>query len=168
MISKGYTLWLMPKDKNYQRFANLIKRLAREYNAPVFEPHVTLLGDIELPEAEMIKRTQQLVQGQKSFAVTSKQIDYEDFFFRALFVRAELTEPLQNLHNLAKKIFEMNIFPYMPHLSLLYGDYPQEIKEKIIQEIGREQSAQFEINSIFLIKGGKVKVWKIVQEFNFS
>lgn len=168
MMSKGYTLWLMPKNEIYKKFAQLIKKLGAQYGGPVFEPHVTLLGDIELPEEEMTKRTAQLVEGQKPFSITLKIIDYQDFYFRTLFVRAEINNMLQTLHDRAKKIFKMDIPPFMAHLSILYGNYPQDIKEKIIQEIGRNQTAQFEVNSIFLIKGGEVEEWKIIKEFTFK
>lgn len=168
MISKGYTLWLMPKGEHYNRFADLIKRLAHQHGGPVFEPHVTLLGDVELSELETIERTQQLAQGQKPFPITLRQIDYQDYHFRALFVRAEITKSLLSLHNRAKEIFGMqDIPPYMPHLSLLYGNYPNELKEKIISEIGREQTAQFEVSIVYLIKGGEVKDWQIIKEFPF-
>ena len=167
--SKGYTFWIMPKGRVYNSFNNLIKKLADENNAPVFEPHITLLGDIELPELEMIKKTQQLVQSQKPFPVTLRQIGYQDFHFRALFVKLEVTDPLQALHNRAKEIFGMQGIPsYMPHLSLLYGNISQEVKNKIIAEIGVDQTAHFEIESIHLVKGGKVEEWQIVKEFPFK
>lgn len=165
MKSKGHTLWLIPTGKAYEKFSNLIKKLAKEYNAPVFEPHITLLGDFMQPEEECIELTKQLVSGQNPFIITMDEIDYEDFYFRTLFVRAEKSGTLLNLHNRSKEIFEMNIPPYMPHLSLLYGTFPVETKEKIIKEIGRDQSAQFEISSVHLIKGGEVEDWQIVGEF---
>lgn len=169
MISKGYTLWLMPRGEIYDKFAEIIRRLAKKYAAPIFQPHVTLLGDIELPEAEMIKRIEQLVQGQKPFSITLRQIDYQDFYFRTLFVRSEITESLVSLHEKAKKIFGMqDIPPYMPHLSILYGNYLVEVKEKIIQEIGTDQTAQFDVSSVHLVKGGEVEEWQIIKEFTFS
>lgn len=168
MKSQGYTLWLMPKGHAYQKFSGLIKRLARENQAPVFEPHVTLLGEILLPETEIIKRTERLVAGQKPFAVTMEQIGYENYFFRTLFVRAKKTTALLDLHELAKKIFQMQALPYMPHLSILYGIFPVSTKEKIIKEIGRDQSVEFEVNSVVLMKGGEIKDWKIIKEFEFS
>lgn len=167
--SKGYTLWLMPKGEIYGKFAELIKKLAGEYGGPIFEPHVTLLGGIELPETEMISKTDQLVESQKPFPVTLRQVDFEDYHFRALFVKAEITPALLSLRERAKKIFGMqDIPPYMPHFSLLYGNYPNELKEKIIAEIGRDQTAQFEVNSVFLTKGGEVKDWKIINEFPYG
>lgn len=169
MLSRGYSLWLMPSGEVYERFTYLIKRLAQEYNGPIFQPHVTLLGEFTQSEEEVIKLTQDLIADQKPFPVTLRQIDYQDFHFRALFVIAEITEPLLSLHSRAKQIFGMqNIPPYMPHLSLLYGNYSNDVKEKIISEIGSEQTAQFDVSIVHLVKGGKVEEWKIVKEFPFQ
>ena len=165
MKSKGHTLWLVPTGKAYDKFSNLIKKLAGENNAPVFQPHVTLLGDFMQPEEECIRLTKQVVHGQKPFTINMGEIGYEDFYFRTLFLRAEKTEPLLTLHNRSKEIFKMDIPPYMPHLSLLYGTFPVEIKKKIIKEIERDQSCQFEINSVYLVKGGAVEDWRIIGEF---
>lgn len=165
MKSRGHTLWLIPTGEAYEKFSSLIKKLAEEYNAPVFMPHVTLLGDFLQPEEECISLTKQLVSDQKPFTIKMNEIGYEDSYFRTLFVRAEKKEPLLNLHNRSKGIFKKDIPPYMPHLSLLYGTFPVETKEKIIGEIGRNQSIQFEISSLHLIKGGEVENWRIVEEF---
>ena len=169
MIANGYSLWLMPKGEHYNKLADLIRKLAVEYSAPIFEPHVTLVGEVpQTSEDKVIELTQNLVIGQKPFPVTLNQIDYQDFHFRALFVKAEVTDPLQSLHNRAKQIFGIDIPPYMPHLSLLYGNYPNEVKEKIIAEIGREQRVEFEVDRVHLVKGGKVNDWRVVKEFPFK
>lgn len=168
MKSKGHTLWLIPTGQAYEKFSNLIKKLAEEYHAPVFQPHVTLLGDFMQPEKDCIRLSKQLVSGQKPFTINMGEIDYEDFYFRTLFVRAEKTKPLLTLHNCSKEIFKIEIPPYMPHLSLLYGTFPVETKERIIREIGRDQQLQFEINSVHLVKGGEVEDWKILGEFLFG
>ncbi|MDD5415895.1 MAG: 2'-5' RNA ligase family protein [Candidatus Daviesbacteria bacterium] len=169
MKLKGYTLWLVPTGEAFEKFNNLIQRLSKQYYAPVFRPHVTLLGEFLQTEEECIEKTKELVKGQKSFTLELGQIYYEDFFFRTLFVKAKITEELQALHDRAKQIFNMtNIPQYMAHLSLLYGTFPVELKEKIIKEIGRDQSAQWEVNKVTLIKGGEVDDWQIVGEFPFK
>lgn len=168
MKSKGYTLWFVPKGQNYKRFSGLIKKLAKEYGGPIFEPHVTLLGDVIISEKEAIAKTRQLVSGQNPFKVGLVKIDYEDYFFRTLFVRAKVSKLLQDLHNRAKEIFKVGTLPYMPHMSILYGNFPVEVKEKIIAEIGRNQKLQFDVSSVHLIKGGEVWDWKEVGEFPFK
>ena len=158
----------MPTGEEYKRFADLIGKLARDYKAPIFQPHITSLGGIMLPEAEIVKRTKQLVLNQKPFTVNMGEIDYENYYFRTLFVRVDKTESLLALHNRSKEIFRMDIPPYMPHLSLLYGTFPVETKEKIIKEIGKDLSCQFEINSVHLVKGGAVEDWHIVGKFQLK
>lgn len=166
MKSNGYSLWLVPTGEANNKFNNLVKKLAEEYRAPLFQPHVTLLGDFLYSEEESIERTKQLIADQKPFTIEMTQIDYEDYFFRTLFVRAKKTPELLALNSRSREIFQMNGTPeYMPHLSLLYGMFPVETKEKIIKEIGRDQSIKFEINSVHLLKGGEIEDWRIVGEF---
>lgn len=168
MKSKGYTLWLVPKEPVYSRFSKLITNLAKKYGGPLFEPHVTLLGELTLSEKRLIFLIEKLVEKQKPFTITLNKIAYEDYYFRTLIVKALKTRPLLALHQKAKKIFEVkNTSPYMPHLSLLYGIYPLELKKEIIARIGKNQPAKFKVHSLVLLKGGKVEDWKIVKEFPF-
>ncbi len=166
--SNGYALLLMPKGETSKKYHELIKKLAKENNGPVFEPHITLLGDIELSEEDVIKEAEELVLDQKPFQINLGEIGYEDYLFRAFFVKAVISPHLQNLHNRAKQIFNMEVPPYMAHLSLLYGNYPDSVKEIIIKNIGRDQSSTFEINSVFVQKAGFIKDWKVIKEFPFS
>lgn len=166
MKSKGHTLWLVPTGDSFKKFRSLIEKLAKEYRAPAFQPHVTLLGEITRPEEECVRLTKQLVSGQKPLEIEMGQVDYQDFYFRTLFVKVKKTEPLLALYARAKEVFQMNDIPlYMPHLSILYGTFPEPLKKEIIKEIGRDQSCKFEINSVHLMKGGAVKDWQIIGEY---
>lgn len=169
MKAKGYSLWLMPTGEAYDKFSNLIKRLAKEYNASVFEPHVTLIGEITGSESDILSKVRQLVLAQKSFPITLRTIDYQDFYFRTLFVKAEKTKSLQALYDLACEIFEIkNVSFYMPHLSILYGNFAQKVKEKIIEAIGRDQTTEFTVSSLNVFKtGGEVEFWHKIGEFSF-
>src|SRR3972149_1366255 len=114
MKPKGSSLWLMPSGKIYKRFSNLIKKLAKEYDDPVFEPHITLLGEFTDSLEVSAKGANELVSGQKPFTVNLEEIDYQAFYFRTLFVKAKKTQPLLALHNRAKEVFNIqNIPPYM-------------------------------------------------------
>lgn len=170
MKAKGYSLWLIPTGEIYGKFASLIKRLAEENNTPIFEPHVTLLGEIIQSEEDIVRKIEELALDQKQFPLTLTRIDYQNFYFRALFVKAEINESLLSLHNQTKMIIDMqNISPYMPHLSLLYGDLPISSKEKIIEMIGKDQTTQFTVDRIHLFKtDGEVSTWYKIKEFRFS
>lgn len=169
MKGTGYSINILPKGEEYNRFETLIIKLAEEYGAPLFAPHITVLGQASDNEETAIKLMKQLISNQKPFSVTLNKVDFQDYFFRALYVLVEKIEPLIKLHEKAKQIFgKKDTAEYMPHLSLLYGDFKSEIKKKIIREIGKEQPAVFEVNSLSLFRTeGEADEWYEVQEFPF-
>lgn len=163
MKAKGHSLWLMPENETYQKFSSLIQQLANMYNGPIFKPHITLLGEVLGEEEIIVQKAQELASAHIAFPVQLENVAYEDYYFRALFVRAEKTAPLQQLHDDAKRIFDMEAIPYMPHVSLLYGDYPKEIKEDIIKTIGEKQPTQLIIKNIYVYKtNGTATEWEKV------
>ncbi len=55
---------------------------------------------------------------------------------------------------------------YMPHLSLLYGNFPQEIKEEIMAEVG-DIGMSFVVKEIGLFSTeGEVKDWYRIKNFS--
>jgi 2'-5' RNA ligase len=169
MKGKGHSLWLMPTGEAYHELSGLIKTLAEEYHGPVFEPHVTLLGEVRQSDDEILRRAAQLASGQQPFPIIVRTVEYQDFYFRALFVRAERTDPLQALYNRAKEIFAMPDIPeYMPHVSLMYGNFPQLVKEQIIKAIGRDHTTEFTVSSVHVFKNdGEAHTWYRVKELPF-
>ena len=169
MQGNGYSLWLMPTGEVYEQFSGLITTLAEEYQGPVFEPHVTLLGGVRQAEDEILRRAAQLVVGQPPFAISLRSVDYHDVYFRALFVRAEQSDPLQALYTRAKALLAMPDLPeYLPHLSLLYGHVPPSVKEHIIQAIGRDHTTAFPVNSVHVFNtNGEAQTWSRVKELPF-
>lgn len=169
MKTKGYTISILPPGQEYKRFEMLIKKLAQKCGGPVFAPHITLLGQATDNEAYAFQLGEELIKNQEPFSVTLNKVDYQNYFFRALYVLVEKTEPLMKLHEKAKQIFgKIDVGEYMPHLSLLYGNFEPEIKEKIIQEIGSNQSSTFTVNSLHLFKTeGEAHQWYHAREFSF-
>jgi 2'-5' RNA ligase len=169
MQANGHSLWLMPTGKAYETFSGLIKKLAEAYQAPVFEPHVTLLGGLMHAGDEILRWAAHLVSGQQPFSILLRTVDYQDVYFRALFVRAERTEPLQAFYIRAQELFAMqDISEYLPHLSLMYGNFPQPVKEHIIKAIGRDHTTEFTVSSVHVFNtDGEANTWYRVQEVPF-
>lgn len=170
MTASGYSINILPKGEEYAKFETLIIKLAEQYNTPIFAPHITLLGQAAQDEDSARTLLKKLTQDQKPFKITLGKIDYQDYFFRALYVIADESPELLALYGKAKELAgKTNIPGYIPHLSLLYGDFPSEIKEKIIKEIGSEHPAVFEVNSLHLFHTeGEADDWYEVEEFPFT
>ena len=169
MQGKGHSLWFMPTGEAYHKLSGLIKTLAEDYHSPVFEPHVTLLGEVRQSEDEILRRAAQLASGQQPFPIILRTVEFQDFYFRALFVRAESRDPLQTFYNRAKEIFAMPDLPeYMPHVSLMYGNFPPPVKEHIIKAIGRDHTTEFTVSSVHVFNtDGEAHTWSRVKELPF-
>lgn len=172
MRQKGYTLWLIPTGKLYTQLSHLISKLTKKYNAPHFEPHVTLLGKITGPEEEVLEKTSRLASELKLYEIELTNLDYLDKYFQCVFIRVKETKPVLEANAKARKIFgRENDPPYMPHLSLLYGNYPVSIKKKVIEEIGPNFSLSFPVRSIHLISYTDLydaKSWQKVRGFKLN
>jgi len=137
----GYSIWLMPTEDIYNRLNSFISQLSKKYNTPNFEPHVTLIGEVLGSEEEILSKTSQLASVVRPYKIELGKIEYFNAYFRCLFLRAKQTVEVMNANLKARKLFgRQNELKYMPHLSLMYGNFSSQTKERIIAEIGREMS----------------------------
>jgi len=149
--SPHYSLWLMPTGEVRRRLAETILDLSREYATPVFEPHVTLAGDIVGPAREVASKMKDLARRIPPFTVRLTVVDGLDEYFRCLFVRLATTHPIMLANQAAREVFALTKQPvFMPHLSLLYGNLPRSVKKGIIASLSRQFELEFKVNSLHL------------------
>jgi 2'-5' RNA ligase len=170
MSLQKYSLWLMPTGDVARTFSRIISRLAEQYASPTFTPHVTLLGSIETSEQDVITRSGALASLIHPFTIRLTSVGYSDQYFRALFVRVDPTDALLAAYQEACKAFPKLIKPdYMPHLSLLYGNLPVEVKQRGIEEIGGQFSDEFYVESLHLyLTEGLPDAWREVRQFSLT
>ena len=164
---ENHSLWIVPTGDVRDRLSLVLNRLSAHYGAPVFPPHVTLLGSFVGPRSELIHRSAQVASALRPFVLRLNEIEFLDAYFRSLFVRAALTELLRRAHRTACQAFGRRREPaLMPHLSLLYGDFPPSLKEKMIAEIGPRLDIQFKVRSLHLYRThGEPSHWRRVESF---
>lgn len=168
---KTYFLWLEPTGRTHELLATTIAHLSQEHRGPLFDPHVTLLGDIAGQEGKLLHKTEKLAHALSPFDLTLTVPACQNEYFRCVFMRVEETPTLLGAHTLARKVFHKeDALPYMPHLSLLYGSYPRSLKEQIIGSMPTSLSVQFTVSAVTLFRGegNSPKDWRKVQTFGFS
>jgi 2'-5' RNA ligase len=166
----GYSLWLMPSGKVRDFLFDKIKKISREYFTPIFEPHVTLLGEIILSEQEVMAKSTAMASGIHPFSIRFGSIDGHTDYFRSLFARVEESPEILHANQAARGIFNRQKDPlYMPHISLLYGMISQDFKEDIIDQIGKSFNLSFDVTSIHIVATiGEVSDWKKIAEIPLS
>ena len=164
----SYSLWLMPELKVKNIFQTMINQLAKKYGGPVFEPHITLLSSFKGDEETLLKKTEILSQKLKSFKINFKEPRYLNEFFRSLFIAVDYSPELKIVRNIASKQFIYKDKDYIPHLSLMYGNYSIESKKKIIFNI-KYFPRIFKVNKIYLAHNNEIKYkWRVIRCFKLK
>lgn len=149
-----YHLWIKPSGKVYDILRKTIGNLSKAYQGPFFDPHVTLLSFLTGTEEEIAFRSEQLGTSLQPFDVQLNNPAYGDQYFQCVFLKAQESPELMNAHKLARKLFLKDTNAYMPHLSLLYGHYSVEQKDKITATLSDTLRLSFSVEKFELIRSG--------------
>jgi 2'-5' RNA ligase len=163
-------LWLLPPTPVHERFAALIDRLSRRMGTPRFIPHITLTGSLHSPYDEIVRLTADLAATLAPIPIRLAGIGCTDQYYRCLFMRAERSRELLAAHEAAcVRLGRSPESDFMPHLSLIYGDLPQDRKNSIVQEIGANFDAAFYANRIGLCRlDGSPEQWQLPRTFTLT
>jgi 2'-5' RNA ligase len=127
--------WLCPAEPVRTDCVALIDNLASRFDAPTFEPHVTIQvvgADAQNPEAVL----EDVVKGRGSFQLLVRRLEYSDKFTKTLFVQFEPDAKLSRLsEDLGYASVSRNDYELNPHLSLLYKHLDEETKVALAQSI---------------------------------
>lgn len=164
-----FHLWLAPAGADYDRLAGIIADLSARYRGPQFDPHLTLLGRLEGEQESLAGLTQQLARALQSFEVRLKEPSYEAQYFRCLFLPAEPSPPIMDAHRQATQIFgHRSTSAFEPHVSLLYGLFPERVKQEIITALPPDLPGTLPISRLQLIRAGSTNPqdWQVVESLD--
>lgn len=150
MAACRYSIWILPDNKTQQTLQRVMIEMSDRYGGPKFETHLTLLGNFLYEEAEVAAKTKQVAAQLKPFTVTLGGVEMSTTTFQCVFVRIKTTAPLFNAHLLARKELGAEDKIFMPHISLVYGDYNMKTREKMITQI-KLPPMSFEANQLCLV-----------------
>ena len=148
-----FHLWIVPTGEVYDRLAGVIADLSARHHGPAFDPHLTLLGRLEGEEASLVDRTHQLARALHPFDVRLGEPRYEAQYFRCLFLPAEPSPAILDVHQQATQIFNAQpASAFDPHVSLLYGLFPESLKQEIIKALPPDLPSAFLASRLQLIR----------------
>jgi 2'-5' RNA ligase len=129
------TYWLCPAEPQRSQLAALIADLAARFDAPVFEPHVTIYvtgSNEENPSTVLDK----VVRGRRPYRLSVRDLGYSDEYTKTLFIQlaadAELAQLGEDLRHasVSPSDYDLN-----PHMSLLYKKMDAETKRRLAASI---------------------------------
>ena len=152
MIAATYHLWLKPSGPPYELLSRTIAELARELGSPVFEPHVTLAGPLHGSEQDHLRNSERLVSQLSSFEIVLSEPSHGPEHFRCVFMRVEPTPTIMRANALAKTAFDLPGDSYTPHLSLVYGTFPEAERRRVLSTLSDSLRLTFPARSVDLIR----------------
>jgi 2'-5' RNA ligase len=113
--------WLIPAEPAHSFFQRIIDDLARRYDAPVFEPHVTFyVGADRVNSAQ--RALAESARQSTPINVTPVGVQQSDEFVKTLFVQFALSAELRQLSEMIRNAAQdASQYELKPHLSLLYN-----------------------------------------------
>ncbi len=127
--------WLMPAPPVRDFFVTLIGDLARRFDAPVFEPHLTTyVGDASAAHARRVIREVAMDFGQIEMPVAG--VRFSEEFFKTVFVQFFASAALTQL-SAAIESRSINAGEYHidPHVSLIYKTMLPDEKNKLARSL---------------------------------
>ena len=165
-----FHLWLVPTGALFDRLAGVLADLSARYRGPAFDPHLTLLGRLEGEEEVLVDRTRQFAHALQPFEVRLKEPGYEAQYFRCLFLPVESSPPILDAHRQATRIFDAQpTSAFDPHVSLLYGLYPERVKQEIITALPPDLPETLLVSRLQLIRADSANPqdWQVVESLDF-
>lgn len=161
--TSGYALWLKPENEVYDVLENIISRLAETYDAPYFEPHITVAGSIPLSAEAIVEMMHHVRLQCEPMTLHLTETAVEDNYFRSLYVHIAPNEALLALRERCLTELRLEHKPYIPHVSLLYKKLEESEKQKILEQVGSRFDLVFSPSSLYLMQTeGPVGQWKEV------
>ena len=161
-----HAIWLTFSKNDRDYLKKIIDELAEKYQAPKFEPHITIYG---LVDSEMIlleSIAKEITLNHNSFPVEKSEILQSEELWKTVYVELKMNDQLKLIYKNLKRHFEKIVkYEFNPHISLIYKILSMEEKIKIINELDIKN--KFMVNKLVVQEFfPEVEKWKIVKEYN--
>ena len=117
--------WLVPAPPHHHDLAAIIEHLARELNAPRFEPHVTLYAGARGADDDVAALLTRAAQQVEAMDLRVTAVGTLPELFKALYLEVEPDPRTERLCRLFRAGLQPALdYALNPHLSLLYKNLP--------------------------------------------
>ncbi|KAL6838561.1 hypothetical protein ACP4OV_031617 [Aristida adscensionis] len=169
-----YSVWALPPEPVRDRLRRVMAGLRAAHGGPAFEPHATVVGAVRLRRSAAVEMLRAAAAAAAVLPYTARVtgVARGDFFYQCVYLLLEPTPEVVGAsdHFCGHFGYERPT-PYMPHVSLLYGDLTDEEKEearKKVEELDKDICGlQFEISELALYRTDtedkSLESWELVE-----
>ena len=163
-----YAIWLTFSQNDKKYLGKIIKKIAKKYDAPEFEPHITIYGLIDI-EINLIKKIlKKIARNNKLFISKKIKILQSKNLWKTIYIELENQKEFVKIYQNLKECFEqIEKNEFNPHISLVYKKLSTKEKTKIINQLDIKQ--EFTIEEIVILKFfPEIEKWKIIEKYDLQ
>jgi len=163
-----YAIWLLFEKNDEKYIAKIISEISKQYESPIFIPHITAYGLIDVKFEIIDKVILDSIKNTKSFNIEKNSISFSGDFWKTLFIDFNSNSSMLKINkNLVKHLSSFTRYEFKPHTSLIYKEMNQEEKQKLVNKIDIKNN--FKITRIGILEFSEsIKEWKIIQEYSLD
>ena len=150
-MQKRYAIWLMPSGAAYKKFRSRILKLSRDYETVDFEPHITLVGDINENKKSIMSSIAKIVPSLKPFYVELTGVGDSENRYKCIFIRVRKSGNIMSLNRSLRKSLKVDDATYEPHLSLMYGNLKRDTRKGILKKLPAYGNMSFRVGAVHLM-----------------
>jgi hypothetical protein len=145
----------------------LIGELSCRFGTPTFPPHVTLLAGLDQGADAVVARARQLARALHDLSVRFAGLEESGHYLRALSARIEPELPILDARRRAEAVLEVRPSePFLPHLSLLYGDVPAPTRRLLANEVAMSAPPSIVLRALEVVSTeGTVGEWRRLERW---
>lgn len=167
-----YSVWALPPAPVRDRLRHIMEGLRAAHDGPAFEPHAMVVGDLRSRRSTSIEVLHTAAAGVQPYTARVTGVSRGSFFYQCVYLLLEPTpEVVAASDHCCGHFGYKRKTPYMPHVSLLYGDLTDEEKEearKKVEELDKDICGlEFEISELALYRTDttdkSLESWELVE-----
>ncbi len=167
LIAPHLSYWLLPSTAHRVFFQDIINTFAKTYEAPSFEPHVTIFSGAYIPQDNLEALLQQATNSIQRVRLRVDTLLYTDVFTKTLFVQFHPSPILTGIsETLRHASSEPSDYSLNPHLSLIYKQISEEAKQRLVSSLHIPQSEVTFDEVSAMLSSGKTQTPEDVENWN--
>ena len=170
MNNKTLSIWLLPNNDIID-YSSIVQNICGSLGKEAIVPHITLVSSFDNTIDYSLKKLNKLFSNQKSFLIKSNGFLVTNHYFKSICVKIDMNNTIQKLRNKSLQHFKCKESNnYIPHMSLVYGNFEDNIKKRVVEEYKKLLSNnEIMISSVAITENDEGNLnWKIVKEVHLN
>ncbi|MCB1044498.1 MAG: 2'-5' RNA ligase family protein [Acidobacteria bacterium] len=126
-----HAIWLIPDDESLASISRLVARCSRFFGTAPLKPHLTLLSRLGITDEKVLQlKAERLATKLTPFEMQVLGLGFRAYMYQAFYVQLEPNAGFQSARERALQAYDVPERQSFPHISLAYGDMPDDAKRE--------------------------------------